>query len=246
MDLEEPARWVAVNEWTNLPWPGKCWHFFHIVESEVAYNEPIEATLAACSAVWPIMRPLSVTLHMAARSRELPYIELAIQVPATTWHLRELDIPGHVPVAARIQGRGHREQAVGELTLEELSLWIASAHDQQLPDGYVPVLYGLEMHYMRARVIDLPDRLATLRYGPEQYTVPVERRADGLWVSGPIRDTMTNPPIKLNVENNDSQLLLDICAGWSPWIEARSPEAALLQSCLHDLVSHGWDDASSE
>jgi hypothetical protein len=231
-----------MNEWYNLPSPGKCWHFLHIVESELAFDEPMEAAVAAFTAACPVVRPLSVSLQMAARSRELPYIEPDIPVPFSTWHIREVEVPAHVAVAARAEAAGHREEAVPKLTPQELSRWVANAHAQPLEDGYVPVLYSLEMYYTRARLLEDADSYAAVAYGPERYTVPIERRPDGLWVSGPIRDTMTNPPIHISVENNDGRLTLMLCAGWSPWVERGSAEAALLRRCLDEIGRQGWDE----
>jgi len=231
-----------MNVWHNLPAQGKCWRFVRIVESEAAFNEPMDATIAACTALWPVVQPLSVTLEMAARLRELPYIELDIPLPVRTWHLREVDVPAHVEVAARVQASEYSEEAIPQLTLQKLAHWLARAHAQQLAEGYVPVLYGLEMHYTRARIIEYQKTYAELAFGPETYIIPVEKRQDGLWVSGPMRNTMINPPIKITIDNNDGRLTLSICVGWSPWTEAGSAEATLLTACLQDVGRQGWDE----
>ena len=230
--------------WHHLPSPGKCWRFAHLVESEVDFNEPMAAANAVCTALWPVVQPLSVTLAMAARSRELPFIERDIPVPVSTWHLREVDVPAHVRVAARVQACGpgeHSEETIPELTPQALADWLARAHAQQLAEGYVPVLYCLHMYYTRARLIEDQKPYAELALGPKTSAIPVEKRQDGLWVSGPMRDTMINPPIRITLVNGDGRLGLEICAGWSPWIETGSAEAELLMACLLELEKQGWE-----
>jgi hypothetical protein len=228
--------------WHNLPSPGKCWHFVRLVESEVDFNEPMAAANAVCTALWPVVRPLSVMLDMAARSRDLPFIERDIPIPVSTWHLHEVDVPAHVPVAARIKEPGkHSEEAIPELTPQALADWLARAHTQQLPEGYVPVLYTLEIHYTRARLLEYQKPSVELALSSTAYTVPVEKREDGLWVSGPMQDAMINPPIEITLVNFHGRLGLKICVGWSPWIETGSEEAALLTACLHEIENQGWE-----
>jgi hypothetical protein len=60
-----------------------------------------------------------------------------------------------------------------------------------------------------------------LAFGPKTYRIPIEARDDGCWVSGPVRDAMINPPIKLEIGNNDGRLSLSLAAGWSPWVGSR-------------------------
>ncbi len=229
-----------MNQWTNLPAPGKCWQLLRLVQSEIDYKEPGALALAACTTLWPVVQPLSVTLEMAARTVEWPYIETAIPLPAPTWHLRETHSPATVAVAARVQRSGHREERTAALTVERLAQLLTDAHAQEVEEGYLPTLYALELHYTRARVLDEQAALVEVTYGPETYAIPVERRADGLWVAGPVRDTMLNPPIKVTLENNDGRLTLTVCAGWSPWVGSGMAEAALLDSCVQALVDQGW------
>jgi hypothetical protein len=173
--------------WQNLPSRAKYWHFVRLMESEVDFNEPMAAANGVFTALWPVVQPLSVTLEMAARSRELPFLELDILVPVSTWHLREVDVPTHVPVAARVKEAGkHSEEAIPKLTQQALADWLARAHAQQLAEGYVPALYALHMYYTRARLLEYQKPCAELAFGPKTYTIPVEKREDGLWVSGPM------------------------------------------------------------
>ena len=83
----------------------------------------------------------------------------------------------------------HGEETVPQLTPQALADWLARANTQQLVEGYVPVLHILHMYYTRARLLEYEQSSAELAwYGSEMYTIPVEKREDGLWVSGPMRD----------------------------------------------------------
>jgi hypothetical protein len=161
----------------------------------------------------------------------------------STWHLREVEVPAHVSVDAYVKTPGkHSEEAVAELTPQVLADWLARAHAQQLPEGYVPALDTLHVYYTRARLLEYEEPCAELAFGPQTYTLPVEQRKDGLWVSGPMRRTMINPPIRWTLVNNNGRLGLEIEIGWSLWAEKGSAEAELWLTCLQELEKQGWKE----
>jgi hypothetical protein len=231
--------------WQNLRSRSKYWSFVRFVESEVNFHEQLmEATNGVFTALWPVVQPLSVTLEMAAMSREFLFLKLDIPVPMSTWHLREVEVPAHVPVNARVKELGkHREEAVPELTPHVLADWLERAHAQQLPEeGYVPVLDTLHVYYTRARLLEDQEPSVQLAFGPHTYTLPVEQRKDGLWVAGPMRGTRINPPISWKLVNTDGRLGLEIEMGWSAWVATGSAEAELFMRCLHELEQQGWEE----
>jgi hypothetical protein len=236
----------------------KMWHylpdaledrlsFVRFVESEVDFNEPIAIANTIFTVLWPVMQPLSVTLEMAARPREFPFIERDIPVPVRSWHLLGMGVPAHIAIAKwaeweRIDPSEYSEETIPELTPQALADWLARAHAQQLTEGYIPVLDTLEIHYTRARLLENQEPYAELAWGSETYAVPVEKREDGLWVSGPIRKTMINhPPIEISLVNFHGRLGLRIAVYWSPWFEVGSAEAGLLRTCLLELENQGWE-----
>ena len=227
--------------WHHLLKPGEYWRFSRLTENDADFNEPIAIANTIFTALWPVVQPLSVTIEMAARSREFPFIEYKIPIPVSTWHLCEIDIPAHISVSAWVERLdSHSEEAVPQLTPQALADWLARANAQQLVDGYVPVLHILHMYYTRVRLLEYEQPYAELAWGSEMYTIPVEKRKDGLWVSGPMRDTMIDPPIKIELVNFHGRLGLDIYVCWSPWVETGSAEAELLRTCLRELEKQGW------
>ena len=224
-----------------------CLYFARFVKSEVDFNELMAVVNAVFATLWPVVRPLAVTLAMAARSpREFPCIERDIPVPISDWHLLEMDVPAHVTITkwAELKWANpshYSEKEVPELTLPALADWLARANAQQLPEGYIPVLYTLEMHYARARLLEYQEPYAQLAWGSETRAIPVEKQEDGLWVSGPMREARIKPPIEITLTNDDGRLDLYIPVYWSPWIAAGFAEAELLRTCLHKLEKQGWE-----
>jgi hypothetical protein len=96
------------------------------------------------------------------------------------------------------------------------------------------------MYFTRARLLEYQEPSAQLTFGPKTYAIPVEKREDGPWVSGPLSYTIIDPPITVTLYKPEGQLGLGISAYWSPWIETGSAEAELLKSCLHELKNQGW------
>src|SRR5690242_17722991 len=93
--------------WKHLPSQSQYWNFVRLIESEVNfYEQMMDAINGVFTALWPVVQPLSVTLQMAAMSRELLALEFDIPVPVSTWHLREVEVPAHVPVNARVKEPG--------------------------------------------------------------------------------------------------------------------------------------------
>ena len=235
--------------WHHLPEPGEYWRFDRLVE-DVDFKGPMAAANAVFTALWPVVRPLSVTLNMKARRRhDCPLSAYKIPLPVVrVWHLREVEVSAPVAVAEWLKAYKPSQQSEEErpeLTLQALADWLARAHAQLLPEGYVPVLGSLYVHSTRARLLAYQELYAELALGPKTSVIPVEKREDGLWVSGPMPDTMINPPIEIDLLNTNElhksvRMTLRIFVGWSPWVETGSAEAELLTACLHELEKQGW------
>ena len=217
--------------------------FVRVVES-VNFNGPMAAANAVFTALWPVARPLTVYLTIVARLHDFSFIIYKVPVPVSEWILREMYLPNHVAIpswVACFKPNEPGEEEVPELTLPALADWLTCAHAQQLPEGYIPVLHTLEVRCTRARLLEYQKPYGELALGPQTYTIPVEKRDNGLWVSGPTPEAMGNAPIEISLENVDGRLGLDISVYWSPWIEKGSGEAELLRICLHELEKQGWE-----
>ena len=218
--------------------------FVRLVEND-DFREPMAITNAIFTTLWPVVRPLSVTLEMESRSLPEPFI-INNEIPIRKWHLYEVDVPAHVAIDIWAEWEGnvpsdYREEAIPELTLHTLADWLARAHTQQLPEGYIPVLGSLDMHHTRARLLEDQAPSIELALGSEIYTIPVEKRENGLWVSGPMQKALVKAPIDITFWTLYGRLTLDIWVYWSLWSEAGTAEAELLRSCLLELEKQGWE-----
>ncbi len=228
------------------------WSFTRRVDSDDCHDM-ITAVSSLFTALWPVVRPLEVSLYMAAKQRGFSIIDKNIPVPVERWYLYEMDPPARVSQVRPI-GSWDSEEAIPELTPQALTDWLTRSHAQQLVEGYVPVLHSLHMNDTRACLLQDQEPHIELAYywghGSccEIYAVPVEKREDGFWVSGPIRGltNLSDPPIAIELwiyhDQPDylAELALSIWIYWSPWIEAGSAEEDLLLDCLCKLEKHGW------
>jgi len=225
--------------WHNLSAPAKSWVFVRPLESKSDSNGTVVAANTAFTALWPVVQPLSATLQMVAERRK-PYYILDV---VFTRHMREAEVPAHVAVTALVKESDpslHSEEVSFQLTPQALADWVARAYTQQLPEGYYPLLDSLHLYFTRARLLEYQEPSAELVWSQQTYAIPVEKREDGLWVSGPLPYTTINPPITVTLQKIEKRVALKVCVGWSPWVEAGAAEAELLKTCLHELEKHGW------
>ena len=98
------------------------------------------------------------------------------------------------------------------------------------------------MHTTRARLLEDQGPYVELVWEGALGTffIPVEKRENGFWVSGPMRDTLAKAPIDITFWRLYGRLTLDIWVYWSLWSEAGAAEAELLRTCLLELEKQGW------
>ena len=219
-------------------------HLARFIEGDdVSSSELVAAANAVFGALWPVVRPLSVSMKMAAWEQGFFWIDPKVPVPISYWHLREMHPLTCVVMPEWIDPHKDCEEAIPELTLQALADWLACAHAQQLPEGYFPVLETLNVHASRVRLLEDPGPYAELvYYGPQAHSIPIEKREDGLWVSGPRQGMGRNPPIEIELcYVIGGRLHLDVTVYWSPWFEAEFAEAELLKTCLRELEKQGWE-----
>lgn len=221
-------------------------HFVRVMENSLDFHERLAITNTVFAALWPVMRPLSGRLRIAATLHDALSSDSTIPVSVPNWGLYEKYPPAHVEIPRFSDPSYCREEEIPEMSLQALADWLTRAHAQQLPEGYGPVLDSLKINSARARLLEDPGPFAELVDGRETYAVPVEKREDGLWVSGPWWESVSSPPIAIELDDgglNDDwcvELRLDIRVYWSPWTEAGFAEAELLKSCLQELEKDGW------
>ena len=208
-------------------------------------REPMAAANEVFTALWPVVQPREVTLAITARLHNSTFTKYEIPVPVSEWNLREMYIPAYIATTAWIedfQPNKPGEEMIPELTPQAVADWLARAHEQQLPEGYVPVIDRLRMYYTRARLLEDQEPYAEMVSHWYTFVMPVEKHEDGLWVSGPIVGESISSPIEIALWYHEAgQLVLEIVVYGSLWIEAGAAEAELLKTCLHELEKQGWE-----
>ncbi len=242
--------------WHQLPEPGEYWRFDRYIDIEGPdFQAAMRAATEVFAVLWPVMRPLSVEIDMGVRRRTYVMSEYPLSPPIPTWSLHEMD---SVAIAAWIKTRQpskKSEEAIPGITTQALEDWLARAHAQQLSEEYVADLRALKVRSTRARLLEHQEPSAELALDQQTFVLPIEKREDGLWVSGPLLETTMSPPIEIELRSSNRgyisleedqtpgsiHLILRIFVHWSPWIETGSAEAELLTACLHELENQGWN-----
>ncbi len=159
--------------------------FVRAMEDPFDFHEPLAVTNTVFAALWPVMRPLSGFLSIEAS----PYNSDITILVSRNWRLYEkypCSCSDSQMYQSELANPSYcREEEIPEMSLQALADWLTRAHAQQLLEGYVPVLDNLQTGATRARLLEDPGPFAELVDGRETYAVPVEKREDGLWVSGP-------------------------------------------------------------
>jgi hypothetical protein len=170
---------------------------------------PAPAIVALFRTLWPVVRPLGVDVVTSAGN----------------WHLRGADAP--VAVGPRL-GIGVEAEEVPALEPDALAGLLARV------DGELETVAVFHTRARRAA----GDGELELYDGEYLFRVPVERRADGAWVSGPFGDVPA--PMTLTVHRQWDELTLRVAVNWSLWSVPDAPEHAELTRSLRALLDAGW------
>jgi hypothetical protein len=200
-------------------------------------DDPAGTVLAAVEALWPVVQPLAVDLWLACADPGTPYLRPDAEPKQPSWHLRE-ESPT-VEVESRA-GDAPQITVVPSLTLAALNHWVRQALNQPSSDCQV-TFEKLSISFARARLPN-DSALEDDDYFPlKDYTgvrrVPVERRHDGLWVTGPRPGLLLYPPLFYGFATEWGWLLANIWTTWSPIWTVPGSE---LESALRQMVAQGW------
>lgn len=202
-----------------------------------AGDDAAGAVLGAVEALWPVVRPLAVDLWLACADPGTPYLHPEMEPEQPRWHLREEPSPVEIESGA---GDDPQVTLVPSLTLPVIKDWMRQAMSQSSGDCQV-AFEKLEVSYTRTR---LPEGTALEEDGYfllNDYTgaqrIPVERRADGQWVVGPLPGLLLYPPLFYQIVNDWGHLLASI---WMTWSGLWTAPGSELESALRRMVARGW------
>lgn len=129
------------------------------------------------------------------------------------------------------------------LVQETVSSWINELLAQSCgdPERYETSLRGLwvQASNVRAPRKSLLKDLMVLDYATGRTEVPIERRGDTGWISGPRADLVPQP-VAIDIANLDGWLRLAIEVFWSPWLAELNDAGGMLQQGIGRLFARGW------
>jgi hypothetical protein len=179
-------------------------------------ENPFHAALAAIEALWPVVQPMSVdltTMNPDGTVTNAMIGEAILPAPLAE------DIPATV---------------VSTITQPILTDWMRETSGQFLM---------LEVYRARAWLDSAWENVDhfTIQDGVRTLQIPIEKRQDGLWVSGPRPGLLLNAPIHYLVENEDGWLRARIWISWSVlWTASGTPGQQALECVLRTMVAQGW------
>ncbi|GII88908.1 hypothetical protein Ssi03_68980 [Sphaerisporangium siamense] len=199
----------------------------------------VEGLLAFCD---EFCEPVSMDLSLAYHERDFDY-PMSDPVPPRPFHLlRAASVPPGVEV--RPAWAGAKAAVVDELSVDTVTDFVARALDQDVPGGGS---LGWYESAFRATRVRLPEPLGTrgfveLQAESDAVRYPVERRGDGLWVSGPGPAGVLNAPIELRMTKESGLLVFEASVYWSLWAED-GPGRSFVKDGVERMRGLGWTAA---
>ncbi len=158
------------------------------------------------------------------------------------WMLRCRDLPRGVQI--RPAWEDEELDVTDKLTLDAVLAWLGRAINQDCPGDQT--VGWREVLFRAARVRlpigkDISGDTLPLRDGAGVIEHPVERRDDGLWVSGPIWPRTLSAPIELSLTNETGLLTFDVRCNWSVWADEDAPGFPEILLALDKVRGLGWE-----
>jgi hypothetical protein len=188
-----------------------------------------------------VVQPLEADLTLVCRERSSVFEDRAELPVHSRWSIREHDVPAHVSFRVKT-AEGLQASLAPQLTPDIISNWLRGALAQDAPSPeYVVTFNALECWHTRSRLYDSEQTGEfQLFEGIETLKIPIERRADGTWVSAPVYGLSMYPAIAFEIANYDGLLNTKIHVSWSRWVKRETREHEALQQALRAIVSRGW------
>ena len=205
-----------------------------------------ETALDALDTLRPVVQPLAAELTLGCRRLDIDLRDHGTEPAQARRLLRCASLPPGVIAEQYIIPQ--REESVSELTRAALAGWLRTALGQPCPHPQTHATCWTELRFaaVRARLSDeLPFAgRETLRLKTDRgvFAAPLERRADGLWVSGPLAEWTEQPPFDVAIYNTEGEGSLDLRlrVPWTIFWQPGTSERAALSAALRQIVARGW------
>jgi hypothetical protein len=194
------------------------------------------------------IQPLTADLIVRYRDGDwLPVAE--IKPPLQCWHLRTSSIPVGVSAMSRITNPEPEISEKPHLSGEVMLDWIKMALNQECPNSEMYKITWSEIYIegTRARILDLDEekingeQFLSLNSDVGYLNLPLESRANGLWISGPPSQLPGEPPFTFRLTQQYGSLSLKIHLHYSLWTAENSPGNKAMKSAILRLLDRGWE-----
>ena len=221
---------------------------YEFERDEIRIQSMAEKLLELLEALSPLMRPITLDVYLDGLERAM-FSDESLQPPRPYFRLEEKQTQ---PWIEKSKPDPEIETTyVEELTSPTIRAWLSEiiAQGQDPSPEYILVINGLHVRCARTKVLDA-EKWKEKRMFPledwlrESHAVPLEKREDGLWVSGPTTDPwVMYPALSLNgygYSYYPGGFMCDLPIMWSWWYERGHAEHAALEQILRELVQKGW------
>lgn len=217
---------------------------------EIRIQNTVEKLLEVLEIFSPVFQPITLNVHLTGYERAIfPEIEKCLNPTRPYFQLRERDSPPWVD-------KGEIDPDVEITYVEELSPqttreWLQKiiAFQEDPSPRHVLVINSLVIRCARAKLLDEArwegeEAFPLLTWGEEIHLVPLERRRDGLWVSGPsVNSWIQYPALSISYYNSSDYVGAVKCfvnIMWSWWRKQGHAEHDALEQTFKKLANKGW------
>jgi len=227
-----------VSDWVHH-FPGKSESLSRNFE-DVNFAALTHVALDAVDILRPVWEPLSAEAKVYGLSSADMLEAKLVELSQPHWLLVRAPIPAGVRIASVWKDPVVRETP--SLARTDIAAWLADALGQVNAPAHGE---WSEIRFRAGRAWAGPpgwrDGADELRLRHEGRTVvaPIEREADGAWLSGPREPAFDQPPIEVELFQEFGGLTLTITRNYGNWIDA-TPATQRLNERVAALRSAGW------
>ncbi|WP_254449443.1 hypothetical protein [Anabaena sp. UHCC 0253] len=196
---------------------------------------------------YSFIQPLSADLMVVFRDTDWSAMSnIAPLLPH--WYIQALSAPSNIILGAGFTNPDPQVSQAPQLSPEILFNWIKTALEQDCTNPDYRITWRIiHIYATRTRLFNEQEFQARqsllLNSNAGELNIPIERLEDGLWVSGPVKETSIEPPVTFALSQEYGGLSADMMIHWSLWTQPGQPEQIALQDAISRLLNKGWEKA---
>lgn len=223
---------------------------YEFARDEIRIQSVAEKLLEILETLSPLFQPIVLEVYLNGYNRAyIPSMEKSLRPARAYFQLREKE---SYPWTNKGEIDPNAETAYAEeLSPAAIREWLYQIINSQKDPSpeHMLVLEGLTVRCSRARLIeeerwDGKEAFPLRTRGGSIHMIPLERRKDGLWVSGPTTDSWTrHPALTFDYYLNSDypgEMECSLGIAWSWWYDPGYAERDCVEQMGKQLVEKGW------